>query len=377
MPWREVSTLGLRFEFVMLAQREGCNVSSLCERFNISRKTGYKWLNRYKATGDAGLLDLSRRPRFSPLCTDKSVEDAVVELRGKHPWGGRKIHTVLKNQGYESVPAPSTITAILRRREKLDPAESVKHTAFTRFEHPYPNDLWQMDFKGHIAMRQGRCHPLTAVDDNSRYNVLLLACADERTETVQQGLIGAFRRYGLPYRINVDNGSPWGDRHSKDLTVLTVWLIRVGVAVSHSRPYHPQTNGKDERFHRTLNLEAIIGRDFYNLEGCQEVFDDFRETYNFVRPHESLEMKTPSTRYQPSQRSYPECLPPIGYPPGDEVRKVQAGGEFFFKGKVFKVSKALRGNPIALRPTNEDGKYSVHFCHQKLKEISLREETDQ
>lgn len=377
MSWREVSTVCLRFEFVMLAQREGCNVSSLCERFNISRKTGYKWLNRYKASGDAGLVDLSRRPRTSPLCTDKSVEDAVVELREKHPWGGRKIHTVLKNQGYGGVPAPSTITAILRRRNKIDPAESTKHTAFTNFEHPYPNDLWQMDFKGHFPMRQGRCHPLTVLDDHSRYNVLLQACANERTETVQQELINAFRRYGLPYRMNVDNGSPWGDPHSKDLTMLTVWLIRVGVAVSHSRPYHPQTNGKDERFHRTLKLEAITGRDLYDLECCQKAFDEFREIYNFVRPHESLEMKTPATRYQPSQRSYPESLPPIEYSPGDEVRRVQAGGEFFFKGKVFRVSKALHGNPIALRPTNNDGNYSVHFCHHKLKEISLHEGMNQ
>lgn len=377
MPWHEVTTLTLRYEFVMLAQSESCNFSSLCDRFSISRKTGYKWLKRYKQSGGAGLTDLSRRPHFSPLSTDAAIEDAVIDAREKFPaWGGRKLHTILVNQGCEGVPAPSTITAILRRNGKLDPAEAAKHTAFERFEHPHPNDLWQMDFKGHFPMRQGRCHPLTVLDDHSRYSVLLKACAHENTESVQQALTDAFRRYGLPYRMNMDNGSPWGNHGSKDLTVLTVWLMRLGIAVSHSRPYHPQTNGKDERFHRTLNLEAIKGRNFHDLADCQQAFEQFRHCYNFVRPHESLQMKTPGTRYQSSARSYPESLPPIEYPPGDEVRKVQGKGEFFFKGRVFRAPKALSGYPIALRPTGEDGVYSVHFCHQKLKLVSLRQDED-
>lgn len=374
MPWNEVTTLTLRHEFVMLAQLGGCNFSSLCERFDISRKTGYKWLKRYKQSGDAGLTDLSRRPHSSPLATDAAIADAVVKAREEFPvWGGRKLHTVLLDRGIEGVPAPSTITDILRRNGRLDPAESVKHTPFKRFEHPLPNDLWQMDFKGHFPMRQGRCHPLTVLDDHSRYNVLLKACSDEKTETVQQALIDTFRRYGLPYGINVDNGSPWGNQGFSDLTVLTVWLMQLGIAVSHSRPYHPQTNGKDERFHRTLNLEAIHGRHFYDLLDCQGAFEEFRHRYNFVRPHESLQMKTPATRYKQSPRPYCESLPPIEYPPGDEVRKVQAKGEFFFKGKVFTVPKALRGYPIGIRPTSEDGVYSLHFCHQKLKTISLHE----
>lgn len=378
MPWHEVTTLTLRHEFVVLAQREGCNFSSLCQRFDISRKTGYKWLKRYKQAGDSGLTDLSRRPHSSPLLTGPTMEDAVIKARETFPvWGGRKLHTLLIDQGHEGVPAPSTITEILRRNGYIDPAESAKHAPFTSFEHPRPNDLWQMDFKGHFPMRQGRCHPLTVLDDHSRYNVLLKACANENTETVQQALIDAFRRYGLPYRMNMDNGSPWGNQGFKDLTVLTVWLMRLGVAVSHSRPYHPQTNGKDERFHRTLNLEAIQGRHFDDLTACQEAFEKFRRCYNFVRPHDSLGMKAPGTRYQPSPRPYPECLPPIEYPPGDEVRKVQAKGELFFKGRVFRVPKALRGYPIALRPTAEDGLYSLHFCHQKLTVISLREDKNE
>lgn len=374
MSWQEVLTLAHRFEFVLLAQREGCNFSQLCTYFGISRKTGYKWLDRFIAYGDAGLLDQSRRPHNSPGKTAASIEDAVLSLRGQHPaWGGRKLRARLLKVGNEGVPAASTITAILHRHDKIDPAESSKHQAFCSFEHPHPNALWQIDFKGHFAMRYGRCHPLTALDDHSRFNVLLKACPDEKTETVQQALIDTFRRYGLPDRMTMDNGSPWGSDGSNELTPLTVWLIRVGVAVSHSRPYHPQTQGKDERFHRTLKLESITGFQFDDLAHCQRRFDKFRDIYNLERPHDSLGLETPVTRYQPSPRPYPEVLPQIEYWPGDEVRKVQAKGEVCFKGKVFRVPKALQGHPVALRPTNIDGTYAVFFCQQKLKEVQLSE----
>lgn len=374
MPWREVNTMSLRYEFIMLAHREGCNFSRLCKSFEISRKTGYKWLDRFSKHGDSGLLDLSRRPNHSPFISDESVVSAIVALREAHPaWGGRKLKRRLENLGHEHVPAASTISSILRRKNLLDPTESAKHTAFIRFEHPHPNDLWQMDFKGHFPTRQGRCHPLTVLDDHSRYNLILKACGDETTDTVQNALVGCFRRYGLPSRMTMDNGSPWGNDQFNDLTPLTAWLIRLGIGVSHSRPYHPQTQGKDERFHRTLKAEVIRYHEFDDLAHCQHQFNKFRETYNLERPHEALEMKTPVTRYQPSQRCYPENLPTIEYGPDDQIRKVQAKGEIFFKGKVFRVAKALRGYHVALRPTKTDGTFSVYFCRQKLKDISLNE----
>lgn len=372
MPWQEVSALTLKYEFVMFAQQEGCNFSQLCKSHNISRKTGYKLLNRFNKLGAEGLLDLSRRPHHSPLKSAETIETAIVALREAHgAWGGRKLKSRLETLGHQDVPAASTITAILRRKGLLNPAESVKHTAFISFEHPEPNDLWQMDFKGHFAMRHGRCHPLTVLDDHSRFSITLRACMDQKTGTVQSALINSFRRYGLPRRMTMDNGSPWGNDQFNDLTPLTVWLIQLGIKVSHSRPYHPQTQGKDERFHRTLKAEAIMGREFDDLVHCQREFDQFRETYNLERPHESLGMKTPVTRYRPSERYFPENLPAIEYGPDDQVRKVQAEGEVSFKGKSFRVSKALRGYPIALRPTKTDGTYSVVFCSQTLKEISL------
>jgi transposase InsO family protein len=377
MPWQEVSALTLKYEFVMFAQQEGCNVSQLCKSYNISRKTGYKLINRFSELGVEGLLDLSRRPHNSPLKSADIVETAIVALRKKHPtWGGRKLKSRLETLGHQDVPAPSTITEILRRKKLLDPAESLKHTAFISFEHPEPNDLWQMDFKGHFAMRQGRCHPLTVLDDHSRFNITLKACTDQKTGTVQSALINSFRQYGLPHRMTMDNGSPWGNDQYNDLTPLTAWLIRLGIRVSHSRPYHPQTQGKDERFHRTLKAEAITGQEFDDLLHCQRKFDQFRETYNLERPHESLGMKAPVTRYRPSERLYPEILPAIEYGPDDQVRKVQAEGEVSFKGQLFRVSKALRGYPIALRPTKIDGTYSVVYCNQTLKEISLGKSED-
>lgn len=375
MPWREVDTMTLRREFVMLAQQEDCNISGLCEFFGISRKTGYKWLNRFDENGDAGLINRSRRPHSSPFKSHECIEAAIVALRKAHPaWGGRKIKSRLEKLGHHDVPAASTISGILHRHELINPDDSAKHRAFIRFEHPYPNALWQMDFKGHFAMRQGRCHPLTVIDDHSRFNLTLKACPDERTETVQTALISTFLGYGLPDRITMDNGSPWGSDEFHELTPLTAWLIRLGIGVSHSRPYHPQTQGKDERFHRTLNVEAIIGRQFDDLAHCQRQFDQFRDIYNLERPHESLGMNAPVTRYKVSQRPYPEILPNIEYGPDDHVRKVQAKGEISFKGKEFRISKALRGYPVALRPTNIDGKYSLYFCHQRLKEISLADD---
>jgi len=372
MPWREVDTVTLRSEFVMLAQQEDCNISALCEFFGISRKTGYKWLNRFAEYGWTGLSNRSRRPHSSPSKSPERIEAAIAALRGKHPaWGGRKIKSRLEKLGHHDVPAASTITGILHRHGLVNPEEATKHKAFIRFEHPYPNALWQMDFKGHFAMRQDRCHPLTVIDDHSRFNVTLKACANERTGTVHTALINTFRRYGLPDRMTMDNGSPWGSDQFHELTPLTAWLIRLGIGVSHSHPYHPQTQGKDERFHRTLLAEAILGQQFHDLAHCQRRFDEFRDIYNLERPHEALGMQVPVTRYQVSQRPYPETLPEIEYAPGDHVRKVQAKGEISFKGKEFRVSKALQGYPVALRPTNVDGKYIVFFCHQRLKEMDL------
>ena len=372
MPWTVWDAMSQRREFVALAGAEGANVSELCRRFSISRRVAYKWINRHRVEGAAGLADRSRRPRRSPGQTPEAVEAKVLELRSAHPaWGGRKLRRRLVDLGQEAVPAASTITEILRRRGRLEEAEAAKHKASTRFEHAAPNDLWQMDFKGHFALGQGRCHPLTVLDDHSRYALGLAACADERTATVQAQLTAIFRRYGLPWRMLMDNGAPWGDSPEHRFTPLTVWLLRLGVAISHGKPYHPQTQGKDERFHRTLAAEVLRTERFRDLAHAQHRFDAWRQVYNQERPHEALAMAVPASRYTVSPQAFPEVLPAIDYAPDLAVRKVQHDGWISYRGGDYKLPKAFKGYPVALRPTIRDGELEVLFCRHVIARIDL------
>jgi len=375
MPWKEATPMSLRREFVALAKGHGISVTELARRFGISRKTAYKWLRREAASEP--LSDRSRRPRCSPTQTAEACERAIVVLRQQHPcWGGRKLHRVLLNQGHDDVPAPSTITHILRRHGLIPEAASGTHRPWQRFEHASPNDLWQMDFKGTIAVGNGRCDPLTVLDDHSRYNLALQATPDMRGATVQLALTEAFRRYGLPVRMNMDNGSPWGSPggDSRGLSELSLWLVRLGIRVSFSMPAHPQTNGKDERFHRSLKAEVINGRAFVDHAHAQRAFDAWRAIYNDMRPHEAIGMAVPSARYRPSPRRFPEVLPAIDYAPDDTVLTVLSNGMVKFKGHDMKVSKALRGLPIAARPSEtEDGVYELYFSHHRLATIDMRE----
>jgi len=377
MPWKESTVMSQRREFVHLAMTKEIKMRSLCQRFDISTKTGYKWLHRYEEEGEEGLQDRSRRPHTSPNRTPPSKEQEVLRVRHTHPaWGGRKIQRLLKDRGQKSVPCPSTITAILHRHGCIDPAESSKHTPWQRFEAPAPNLMWQMDFMGHFLLQNNRrCHPLTVEDDHSRYALGLFACPGETREIVQPRLISLFRTYGLPHRILCDNGQPWGTREEYRYTKLSVWLIRLGITVSHSRVCHPQTLGKDERLHRTLQVEVIGTKSFADWDASQRHFDKWRMVYNFERPHEALGLATPASRYQPSSREFPDPLPPIEYNSRDIVRKVQGKGEISFHGCVFKVGRAFTGYPVALRPTLTDGLFDVYFCHQKIYTINMNEKT--
>ena len=376
MPWKEVTRMSQRLEFVTLARKGGSHLTEICRRFGISRKIGYKWLERYDVEGILGLQDRSRRPQTSPRRTPEPMEEAVLAVRQEHAtWGGRKIKARLQTLGWQDVPAASTITEILRRQGCLNLEESGKHKAWNRFEAQAPNALWQMDFKGHFEAAEGRCHPLTVLDDHSRYALCLQACPDEKGITVHQHMILVFRRYGVPEKILVDNGSPWGSDGEHPFTLLTVWLIRQGIQVLHSRAYHPQTLGKDERFHRTLRAEVSQYCVGLNLEACQERFEGWREMYNFERPHEALEMATPASRYTPSTRSFQESLTPIEYSPGDEVRKVQQGGKISYRNREYALPKAFYGQYVALRPTPQDGVMDVFFCNQKIMHVDLKNHT--
>jgi len=362
MPFKEFTTMSQRLEFVLLASAEDANIRLLCRRFSISPTTGYKWLRRYRQAGSDSLQDASRRPLRSPHRTGSDIEHAICLLRQQHPaWGGRKLRARLLALGHKLVPSSSTITAILRRNQLIDPNLSESHKPFIRFQHPKPNDLWQMDFKGDFPLRTGRCYPLTVIDDPSRFVLGLIACQNQQASTTQSALEAIFRRYGLPYRMTMDNGAPWGEVRGQGSrwTKLTVWLLRLGIRVSHSRPHHPQTQGKDERFHRTLNLELLRGRAWRTISECQKEFDRWLEVYNCQRPHEALQMGVPAQHYQLSARAFPKELLAIEYGEDYIVRKVDKRGEISYKNGDYFIGMAFKGLRVGLRATSKEGEMEV------------------
>ena len=373
MPWQEVSVLDARREFVHLARDESTNRRELCRRFGISATTGYKWLNQF-CDDASSLADQSRRPHGSPNRTSAALEAAILQVRDDHPaWGARKIARCLERDNLP-VPAVSTIHAILQRHGRVTmPGRGP--VPYKRFEHPAPNAVWQMDFKGRFRMAGEQwCHALTIVDDHSRYCPCLKACGDERTNTVQGHLRETFGLYGLPDAMLVDNGSPWGGGSEHRWTRLGVWLLRLGVDVIHSRPFHPQTRGKNERFHRTLKAEVLACKRFTDLDRVQTAFDRWRNVYNLDRPHQALDQNVPADRYRPSTRSMPETLPDIEYDQDDVIRKVSTTKAYVsFKGILWKVPQAFRGQRVAIRPGKNDGSYGVYFGAKRIADIDLHQ----
>lgn len=372
MPWKEWDQMSLKQEFVSLADAGGLSFKDLCERFGISRKTGYKWLNRHRSSGPSGLQERSRMPKHSPSQTSQILEQAVVELRIKHPtWGGRKIKHRLLALGFVKVPAPSTITGILHRHGLIQEKQPVQ-TAFQRFERPRPNDLWQMDFKGYFKLQNNqRCDPLTILDDHSRYNLCLKAGNTQKRQHVQESLEEVFSCYGLPWQMTMDNGGPWGTHAYGEYTQLAVWLMKLGVKVSYSRPYHPQTQGKLERFHRTLKADVLQFKTFPNYASCQNQFDAFRRLYNHERPHEAISYQVPASRYQASSRKMPAKPKEPEYDSSDKVLKVRSQGSVYHKGQDYFIGRAFKGEYVALKQRIEN-RIDVYFGSFKIKEFLNR-----
>lgn len=373
MPWQECTVMDQRQDFVALAHREGVNMRELCRRFGISAKTGYKLLRRYEQDGVRSLADRSRRPQHSPRQTAPAIVDAICALRREHDkGGGRKIHHRLLRDGWGDVPAPSTITAILKREGLLYTAQRPLTGTFRRFEHAAPNDLWQLDFMGHKPLQQGRLHPLTLLDDHSRYLLTLVATDVEDLATVQPILIACFQQVGLPWAILTDNGPPWGRQGAPEWTRFEVWLLRLGIDVRHGRPCHPQTQGKVERLHGTIGTDVFGTRVFADLDRTQRAFDTFRTVYNHDRPHESLDYAVPADRYRMSTRPYPATLPEISYADDAQVRLVGYNGTISVAGYRVQVGKAFAHLPVAVVPRATDGQFRVQFCHRQLGTFDLR-----
>lgn len=369
MPWQEVSVMEQRLEFVRLAVQEGANRRELCRRFGISPQTGYRWLNRAPA-GPCAMADRSRRPQSSPRRSPADIEDAILQIRDAHPaWGARKIARCLRRDGLDA-PAGSTVHAILQRHDRIVPAQGGSR-ACERFERAAPNELWQMDFKGRVKLADGTlCHPLTIVDDHSRYALCLAAGTRQTYDVVRTALEVTFQRYGLPDALFVDNGPPWGDPQTP-WTRLKVWLLKLGVKVVHSRPYHPQSRGKIERFHRSLNDEVLALRRLGDIAQAQAAFDAWRALYNHQRPHEALGFDVPASRYRISRRRRPVTVPHVAYRKGTIVRSVPTTkGYVHFKGSLWRVPEAFCGERLAIRPIDRS-RYGVFFAAHQVATIDL------
>lgn len=359
-------------KFIEALCQKSSSMTDLCREFDISRTTGYYWKKRYQNDGNFGLKKRSSKPISSPKKTSISIEQLCVEIRLENPrWGGSKIRRHLFNKGQKDMPSEKTINRIIKRYGLITAEESEKHKAFKRFEHENPNDLWQMDFKGDVKVGNEVCYPLTILDDHSRYALCLKVCMDHCTETVKHALIEVFKEHGVPKRMTMDNGPPWGYSKRQQHTKLCAWLIQLGITISHSRPGHPQTQGKLERMHRTLKSELLTLYTFEDFKELQQGFDDWRKCYNEVRPHGALNNDCPVHHYKKSERQYEGPIEKISYDETYVVRKVQHDGEISLNGKLYLVGSAFHGHPIGLKPSEMKGLMEVYFCHQKVAVIDL------
>lgn len=371
MPWKEVTAVNERMEFVARL-KAGERMSDLCREFGISRKTGYKFEQRYEEHGPVGLYDFSRRPRRLARQISVGIQTLILEFKREKPtWGAKKIGEVLRRQHPEmELPVRSTI------HDLLDRYGLVKKRSKRRRYHAYPtlreqdiktpNQLWCADFKGQFRMGNAKyCYPLTVTDFHSRYLLACEAMESTRSESTKQGFEFIFREHGLPTRIRTDNGVPFSSRSVQGLSSLSVWWMRLGIQVERIEPGKPQQNGRHERMHRTLkdDIRPGVAR---NLLAQQDQLDRFRDDFNERRPHEALKMKCPADLYKPSLKRFPDHSPEPTYPNHDLVRKVHESGSVLFRdGKNFFISTALAGEAIGFEE-EEDGIWRINFMDLDL-----------
>ena len=372
MPWKERTVMSEKMNFVAQAMAGEESFSALCHAYNISRKTGYKWLDRVKC--GVGLEELSRAPHSSPHRTPPEVEAVILAERDRHPsWGPRKLERVLHNHGYQNIPCKSTIENILKRNDRIEPEDSEAATPFRRFQRERPNDLWQMDFKGDFAMLDGkRCYPLTITDDCTRFCLCLHASSGTNYEEFFPVLNAVFEEYGLPSAILCDNGKPWGDSRA-GITGFDVRMMRLGILPIHGRPLHPQTQGKEERFHRTMQRELLRARTFENLADAQEAFTDWRQEYNCERPHEALNLDVPNQHYRCSRRSLKEADRPVEYPTGARLRKINYKGYLSIQRHQYYITETLAGEHVELAEV-EDHLIALRYGDFEFAQIDLEQQ---
>lgn len=347
MPWKVKDIMEQRIEFVVEAVKGMSTISALCREHGISRPTGYLWIKRHQEVGSfTGLIERSRRPHHSPQRTASGVEARVVALRRRYGWGARKLQYLLVGEGI-LLPA-ITIHRIIDRHGLID-AKKRHRPALQRFEREQPNALWQVDFKGPLTSPEGTCHPLSLLDDHSRYAVGLHGLSRERAEEAQQAFIRTFEQYGLPWEMLMDHGTLWwGTMNAHGLTWLSVWLIKQNIGLHFSGIRHPQTQGKVERFHRTLSDTVAHRGKPGRWSDWAPMLEDIRQEYNEVRPHESLGMTVPARRYRPSPRAYDPAPREWEYPSGARVQRLNPAGCVTYDRRRYFVCEALAGENVML-----------------------------
>jgi transposase InsO family protein len=369
MPWLESDVRDQRIQFVVTVRR-GATVSEACRAFGISRTTGHKWLRREAAAGSvAALADRSRRPHQSPLRTSPAVVQRIAELRAHFGWGGAKLALLLAAEGH--VVTPRTIDRWIQREGWTRP-DAAPAPALHRFTHAAPNDLWQMDAKGAypLANRQ-RCHTLSVVDDHSRFVVGLTPLLTLQTAPVRAALIRSFERYGVPAAMLMDHGAPWWSTQGPaGLTRLVVFLLKQGIRVVFSAVRHPQTQGKVERFHRTLAERLRWVGVPTTLSGFTRTLAWFREEYNDVRPHAALGLTPPAAHFTTSARPYAPTPVAWCYPAGLDMRRVQSRGTIRLAGEPYFISEALAGEDVACLPLAD--RILVIYRHMYVRELHPR-----
>lgn len=368
MPWRTESVMDQRVEFVLRARRREETIAALCRAYEISRPTGYLWLHRYQSTGSVrALAEHSRRPLHSPRRTGEEIAAAVLAVRDEKGWGGPKIAKVLEQRGLQVTAV--TAQRILKRAGRVEKPAVDKATQ--RFAREQCNELAQMDFKGEYILPYEKCYPLSLLDDCSRYLHGLWPLHSTAGEGVKQSLEGHFRECGVPLSILLDHGTPWFSmRNAHGLTWLAVWLLKQGVLLRYSGVAHPQTQGKVERFHQTLKRRTKHRGAPTTMAEWQRWALEFRQEYNYERPHEALQMKTPGEVYQAvNLRAYQERPREWQYS-GGTVKRLDTQGMLYYRSQTYFVSEALATERV--RVDELDGKLLVTFRHMTVREIEVR-----
>jgi len=360
MPWMERRVRMLREEFIVRSEKEDRNISALCREFGISRKTGYKWIKRYQESGS--LEDQNRKPKTSRSKTDEKVERLIYDFRQERPgWGARKIQAFLSHKGYE-MPCIRTVNNILKRNGLISLEASQARKPFMRFEREKCNELWQSDFKGDILMLDGdRCYPLTILDDHSRFALLIEPRHDQKD--VLRSFIPVFRLYGLPEAILTDNGQTFAGIKN-GYTLFERALMDQDILPIHGRVRHPQTQGKIERFHRSMENEVLKPHRPLNFADATEALDQWKSVYNFERPHEALGDRCPAQVYTPSQRSYLEKVQPYDYGSQYHLIKINNWGYLRFADFHIYISETFRDTRVQLIPSEGDD--SVLVCYRNF-----------